>query len=182
MKLLFQKKNNFHNEWYVNNTVLSDEEKNYISKAAIIISTKLSEYGINKTNFGLIHSDCRFSNILKDESGYIIIDFDDCGDGWYMYDVASVFGFNENHPYVETAKERLLNGYTSSRKLAEADIKMLDTFIMMRQIGLIGTGMFFEKYAVCGAGESLKEINQWHAFYHQTAISACEYCRKNQIR
>lgn len=178
----FSERNNFHNEWYVNNAYLNATEKQWISSAASIISDKLNTYGKNKKNYGLIHSDCRFANILVDNNEYILLDFDDCGEGWYVYDLASVFGFNEDHPYVKEASERLMTGYQEIRTLSEVDIELFDTFLLFRRIGLIGPIMFFEKSAVLGEGESLNTVEEWHDFYHKTAKAAELYCKNNMPR
>ena len=168
--------NNFHNENYKENLYLSLKQKKYINKAEKKIKCKLDNYGKNVNNYGIIHSDCRFANILENDDGYVLLDFDDCGDGWFMYDLASVFGFNEDNNYLEVAKTRLLEGYQSIRPIQKCDIEMIDTFILMRQIGLIGTGMFFEKYAICGKGEKKTNVYQWHSFYDTVAKEALKYC------
>lgn len=174
----FSHNNNFHNELYLMNKYLSIDEKRDIQSAALLIKHRLETYGKNSNNYGLIHSDCRFANILKRDDEYILLDFDDCGDGWYMYDLASVFGFNEDHPYFSEAQKRLFSGYLKVRILSEYDIEMFDTFILMRRIGLIGTGMFFEKYAICGPGENISEVEMWHKYYHKTAYQARVYCNE----
>lgn len=38
--------------------------------------------------FGMIHSDIHFSNVIKDREKYAIIDFSDCGMGYYLMDIA----------------------------------------------------------------------------------------------
>ena len=175
----FSANNNFHNEWYIDNQYLSENEKHWISSAVSIISSKLKKYGKNYKNYGLIHSDCRFANILNNDGKYILLDFDDFGEGWYVYDLASVFGFNEDHPYIREASRRLISGYREIRKLSKVDEELFDAFLLFRRIGLIGTGMFFEKYAVCGDGETLNAVEEWHDFYHRTAKAAEEYCAVN---
>ena len=52
-----------------------------------------AEYLINslsqsRNQFGMIHSDLHFSNIISDGEKYAIIDFGDCGLGYYLMDIA----------------------------------------------------------------------------------------------
>ena len=56
----------------------------------------------NRTTWGLIHADLRPSNVIKargDEGGLTVIDFDDCGYSWYLYDFASSLSFIEHESY-----------------------------------------------------------------------------------
>lgn len=76
----------------------------------------------------MIYSDCRFANILNNDGKYILLDFDDFGEGWYVYDLTSVFGFNEDHPYMREASKRLIAGYQEIRELTDEDLDLFDTF------------------------------------------------------
>jgi Ser/Thr protein kinase RdoA (MazF antagonist) len=48
--------------------------------------------------FGLIHADLRLANLMVDDQGLTAIDFDDCGFGWWVYDLASALSFIETDP------------------------------------------------------------------------------------
>lgn len=55
-----------------------------IEKAECLIN-RLSK---SSEQFGMIHSDLHFSNIISDREKYAIIDFGDCGMGYYLMDLA----------------------------------------------------------------------------------------------
>ena len=42
-----------------------------------------------------------------------VIDFDDCGFSWFMYDFATTVSFFEDHPQVPDLKDAWVEGYRS---------------------------------------------------------------------
>ena len=101
------------------------------------VHKRLARYGKSKTRFNLIHADMRLSNLLVDDYGTRLIDFDDCGYGWFMYDFAAALSFMENDPQVEIYKKAWLQGYQKIRILSSEDIKEIDTFILLRRLALL---------------------------------------------
>jgi Ser/Thr protein kinase RdoA (MazF antagonist) len=66
-----------------------------------------------------------------------VIDFDDCGFSWFMYDFATTVSFFEDHPQVPELKDAWveglpLGGAARPRRRAE-----LDTFVMLRRLLLV---------------------------------------------
>ncbi len=51
-----------------------------------------------RERFGLVHADIRLANLLVDGEHVRVIDFDDCGFSWFMYDFATTVSFIEDHP------------------------------------------------------------------------------------
>ena len=45
-----------------------------------------------------MHADIRLANLLVDGEHVRVIDFDDCGWSWFMYDFATTVSFIEDHP------------------------------------------------------------------------------------
>ena len=102
-----------------------------------VVRTRLLAYGKDSGRFGLIHADMRLANLLIDDNGTRLIDFDDCGLGWLMYDFAAAISFFETDPQVPALKEAWVRGYRSVRELPEADEAEIDTFIMLRRMALL---------------------------------------------
>ena len=51
---------------------------------------RLAAFGTGSDRYGLVHADTRLANLLVDDDGGVsVIDFDDCGFGWYLYDLAT---------------------------------------------------------------------------------------------
>ena len=68
------------------------------------------------------------------DDGLGVIDFDDCGFSWFMYDFASAISFHEHNPIVPDLQAAWLKGYQKVRPLGDDDIAMLPHFILFRRI------------------------------------------------
>ncbi len=98
---------------------------------------RLSAYGRASDRFGLIHADMRLANLLIHKGETKLIDFDDCGFGWFGYDFAAAISFFEDAPIVPELFQSWLEGYLSVRELTRADIDMIDTLILLRRYALL---------------------------------------------
>ncbi|MGR3513651.1 MAG: phosphotransferase enzyme family protein [Paracoccaceae bacterium] len=101
------------------------------------IRERLSQYGRAPDQFNLIHADMRLANLLISPNGTRLIDFDDCGFGWFLYDFAAAVSFIENDPRLPALKEAWLAGYAPIRDLSDVDLAEIDTFIMLRRLALL---------------------------------------------
>ena len=63
------------------------------TRATALVGRRLDHYGKSKEHFGLIHCDLRLANLLVDGKTVKVIDFDDSGFGWFMYDAATPVSF-----------------------------------------------------------------------------------------
>lgn len=108
-----------------------------LNEVCMMIKMKLEEYGRESRNFGLIHSDLRAGNLLAEGRRIKVLDFDDSGFGWFLFDLAASFSFIENHPMTEVWMEAWLKGYTTIRRLEQQDYEMIPTFLMSRRIQLL---------------------------------------------
>ena len=79
---------------------------------------RLARYGKGPDRFGLIHCDLRLANLLIDGGTVKVIDFDDCGFGWFMYDAATPVSFYEHEPQVPELIDAWVRGYRSVRAAA----------------------------------------------------------------
>ncbi len=119
-----------------NHPRLSEEERIVYEKSEQIIGEKLEQYGKNPDNYGLIHSDFNINNVLVDQGKVQVLDFDDCGFGWFLYDLStSVLEYDEG---IREKIAAWVKGYEKERKLSEIDKSMIPTFIVMRKIVRIG--------------------------------------------
>ncbi|MEO1469967.1 MAG: phosphotransferase [Pseudomonadota bacterium] len=99
------------------------------------LERRLAAYGEGPARFGLIHADLRLANLLVDHTGHIgVIDFDDCGFGWFMYDFAAAISFYEHEPFVPEVQAAWVEGYREVAPLAPEDEAMLPTFVMLRRL------------------------------------------------
>ena len=101
------------------------------------VGARLGTYGKAADRFGLIHCDLRLANLLMDGSAVKVIDFDDCGFGWFMYDAATPVSFYEHEPQVPELIEAWKEGYRRVTALSKADENEIPTFIMLRRLLLV---------------------------------------------
>ena len=101
------------------------------------IGKRLAAYGKGPDRFGLIHCDLRLANLLIDGKAVKVIDFDDCGFGWYMYDAATPVSFYEHEPQVPGLIESWKKGYRRVLALPKADEDEIPAFIMLRRLLLV---------------------------------------------
>ncbi|SDH93036.1 Ser/Thr protein kinase RdoA involved in Cpx stress response, MazF antagonist [Sinosporangium album] len=120
---------------------------------------RLRRYGAGPDRYGLIHADLRLANLLADGSAEpAVIDFDDCGYGWRLYDLAAALSFIEHHPRVPDMIDSWLRGYRAVLDLPAADEEEIWTFILFRRLLLvawIGTHPGAAIAGALGAGYTL---------------------------
>ncbi|TDD43125.1 aminoglycoside phosphotransferase [Kribbella antibiotica] len=100
-----------------------------------------ADLGETTDSFGLIHADLHLENALFNGNAVHLIDFDDCGLGYWLYDIAVPLWDNryrDNYPALRAA---LLEGYAEHRQLP--DLTHLNAFIATRDVafGLWFAGM-----------------------------------------
>ncbi len=108
-----------------------------LERAEARITTRLTAYGQNADRFGLIHADMRLANLILGPDGPVLIDFDDCGFGWFIFDFAAAISFIEDSPQIPALKNAWLAGYQTVRPLHQEDIAQIDTLVMLRRLSLL---------------------------------------------
>jgi Ser/Thr protein kinase RdoA (MazF antagonist) len=90
--------------------------------------------GESPGDFGLIHADFIAKNYLFDGNKVCAIDFDDCGYGYYLYDLAPPLLQLSSEPGYDALKAALWGGYTAVRPLPEHERAALEVFIASRHV------------------------------------------------
>lgn len=108
-----------------------------LRSASAQIAKRLVEYGQTPDRFGLIHGDLRLANLLVDGPRIHVIDFDDCGTGWLLYDLSTSISLIEHLPEAESFVEAWLRGYQRRVPLADVHIEMVRHLIMMRRLQVL---------------------------------------------
>jgi Ser/Thr protein kinase RdoA (MazF antagonist) len=116
---------------------IGPEERGLLARLDAAIAGRLAAYGRTPERFGLVHADIRLANLLVDDGHVRVIDFDDSGYAWFMYDFATTVSFMEDHPRVPELRDAWLEGYRSVAPLAAAEEAELDTFVMLRRLLLV---------------------------------------------
>jgi len=113
------------------------DENQLLDRAQHLLRQRLESYGSGPDRFGLIHADLRLANLLVDGSTITVIDFDDCGFGWFFYDFGTAVSFIEDDPALPEWQDSWTTGYRTRRPLAAADEGMLPSFVLLRRLMLL---------------------------------------------
>jgi Ser/Thr protein kinase RdoA (MazF antagonist) len=108
-----------------------------LERAEALICRRLAAFGKGADRYGLIHADMRLANLLIEGETTRLIDFDDCGLGWFLYDFATGISFMEDHPQVSALRQAWVRGYRMIRPLSDEEEAEIDTFIMLRRMALL---------------------------------------------
>ncbi len=105
-----------------------------LARATEALAAKLAAYGTGPKVFGLIHADLRLANLMVDGDTLTAIDFDDCGFGWWAYDLAAALSFYETDPRLPDLIARWVEGYTRVAPLRSVDRAMIPSLIFLRRV------------------------------------------------
>ncbi|HKR87122.1 MAG TPA: phosphotransferase [Phenylobacterium sp.] len=118
--------------------LLTASQRRLLETARDRAALDLADYGKAPSRYGLIHADFAPENLLRNERGLVLIDFDDCGYGWHMFELATVlflrFGEGRYSAYVEA----MFAGYDQVRRLPDADRRSLPLFLFLRGTTYLG--------------------------------------------
>ncbi len=121
---------------------LGAEELAILEATETAIRQDLASFDDGRGHYGLVHADLRLANLLLDERDgrrvVRVIDFDDCGPSWFMYDFGSAVSFMEDDPRVPDLADAWATGYRTVRDLSAASQAQLPTFVMLRRLVLVG--------------------------------------------
>jgi Ser/Thr protein kinase RdoA (MazF antagonist) len=99
----------------------------------------LDELGTGPEHVGLVHGDFLPENLLLGPDGSItLLDFDDCGRGWFLFDIATALfmpSIEETYPAVRDA---FVAGYRRAHPLPETDVALLPLFLALRAATYVG--------------------------------------------
>ena len=108
-----------------------------LERAVAKVRGSLAGYGQGPERFGLIHADLRLANLLIDGQRLKLLDFDDCGFSWFMYDFASAVSFYEHLPNVPALRDAWLAGYGKFAPVTRQDRAIMPTVVMARRLLLL---------------------------------------------
>ncbi|NMM99351.1 phosphotransferase enzyme family protein [Bifidobacterium olomucense] len=93
----------------------------------------------NRQTWGLVHADLRPSNIIQRPDGqFVVLDFDDCGYSWYLWDYAASLTFIEHESYAPRLAYEWVEGYRESGELNDSDFEMMSALSMLRRLQMLG--------------------------------------------
>jgi len=116
------------------NPTLTGEQVDLFGKARELAAHRL-DAGRGKLDYGLIHADLVPENVLIDGSRIKLIDFDDGGFGFRLFDIATTLKRARRTKFYEVCRESFLSGYRSKRRI---DLDLLPLFQALRALTYVG--------------------------------------------
>ncbi len=123
---------------YADLAALTAEQRALFDRAAAVVFRRLAAFGHGPDRFGLTHGDLMPDNVLLHDGAAFVIDFDDSGYGWYLYDLATLLAVKLLDPDYATAQEAWIEGYRGIAPLPESHVAELETLVMARGLLLVG--------------------------------------------
>lgn len=117
---------------------LSDESKAGLERLRARLLDLLAQGGMEELDYGLIHADGVRENVMVQGEEIGLIDFDDCGYGYRLFDLATVLLKNRIEPHYPALEAALIAGYRSRRNLPDEALARLPLFVVMRSLTYIG--------------------------------------------
>lgn len=117
---------------------LTGDQRTLMQRTRHAVREALDGFGRAPDRYGLIHADLVPENVLVDGGDVRVIDFDDAGFGWHLFDIATSLYFITPDPHYATARDALVDGYRSVRELPATSLDLLPYFLAARSTTYLG--------------------------------------------
>jgi Ser/Thr protein kinase RdoA (MazF antagonist) len=117
--------------------MLAPEDRAYLTGLRETLAARLAAIAPG-LDYGLIHADIVRENIFVQGDAVAFIDFDDCGFGFRLFDLATTLLRNRREPAYPALSAALIEGYARIRPQVEAELEHLPLFLLLRALTYIG--------------------------------------------
>jgi len=98
----------------------------------------LNAFGTGHDRYGMIHADLVPENILVEGDSLQVIDFDDAGYGWHLFEIATSLYFIRRDSIYAQARDAVIEGYRQMRALPDDHLDLLPMFLAARGTTYLG--------------------------------------------
>lgn len=116
----------------------SDTERALLVRARDRVYAELERLAKSPGSYSMIHADFAPENLLVDGEVVRLIDFDDAGFGWHLFEIVTSLYFIQEEPFFEEAQDALIKGYRAHRELSDEQLELLQLFFLARGLTYIG--------------------------------------------
>ena len=120
---------------------LTDDERALLLRARDRVRDDLANYAADPANadrYSLIHADFVVENLLVDGETVRLIDFDDAGFGWHLFELATALHFEMEEDFFPAAFEAMITGYREHRDLPDSQLDHMPLFFLARSLTYLG--------------------------------------------
>jgi Ser/Thr protein kinase RdoA (MazF antagonist) len=122
--------------WEIENA--TDAERALLYRMRERLHRDLAALAKSPDSYSMIHADFASENIMVDGGDVRLIDFDDAGFGWHLFELVTALYFIRGEDYFGTAEDALIRGYRKHRPLADEDLERLPLFFAARSTTYVG--------------------------------------------
>jgi acetylornithine/succinyldiaminopimelate/putrescine aminotransferase/Ser/Thr protein kinase RdoA (MazF antagonist) len=117
---------------------LTPRQRRSLLEARVALRGMLRQLGKTPDNYGLIHGDFLPDNLIVAQDELALIDFDDSGYGWHLYEMATGLFPQVKQPFFDELVDAYLEGYRGERPLDDAEAALLPAFVMICGLNYLG--------------------------------------------
>ncbi|PRY49589.1 Ser/Thr protein kinase RdoA (MazF antagonist) [Geodermatophilus tzadiensis] len=117
---------------------MSAGDRGVLREAITVLRAELAALGTGPEVYGVIHADFTPENILVRGEELVLIDFDDFGEGWHLFELATILFFYRPHPRFTEYAEAAIAGYRSRRPLGEDQLRLWTGMLLARGLTYLG--------------------------------------------
>lgn len=114
--------------------LLDPATRDLLSEARVFLRDKLTTHAATQ-GMGPIHADVLRENVMVTPKGLALIDFDDSGIGFRLYDLGTVLSQDLYEPDRPALQQALIQGYATQRDI---DPAMVPVFTLARVLASVG--------------------------------------------
>ncbi len=120
------------------NPILTREDSQLLQAARTKARADLAQFQSAGADYGFIHADALRENIFYDGNGLTLIDFDDSGFGFRLYDLATALSQSVDDADYMRLRQAIVDGYRTRRALDDHAALLLPLFQMLRTMASLG--------------------------------------------
>ncbi len=117
---------------------LTPEQRKLLAAARDRVYRDLAALPKTPATYSMIHADFCQENLLVDGRRVRLIDFDDAGFGWHLFELVTPLYFLMDEPYFDEVRDAVIDGYRTTRALPDAELARLPLFMLARGLTYVG--------------------------------------------
>lgn len=117
---------------------LTPDRRKLLTAARDRVYADLAALPKSPRTYSMIHADFCQENLLVDGECVRLIDFDDAGFGWHLFELVTPLYFLMDEPYFGEVRDAVIAGYRSERPLPDRELERLPLFMLARGLTYVG--------------------------------------------
>ncbi|KQR94021.1 MAG: phosphotransferase [Microbacterium ginsengisoli] len=118
---------------------LDAADRRVLDQARVHLRRDLAALPVDRDHAGIVHADMTPENVLISPSGELtLIDFDDFGESWYLFDLATAMFFATPRSDYPALRDALFHGYRARRSLTAPELASWDALLLARGMTYLG--------------------------------------------